>query len=74
MLDSYQLKSLDGVLEGMGIEEINVVRRTDGKLDIQPNNRSHIKLSDMDHNPLRHGYDRILRCIGFRWDKSLFNV
>uniref|UniRef100_A0A914UQ38 Uncharacterized protein n=1 Tax=Plectus sambesii TaxID=2011161 RepID=A0A914UQ38_9BILA len=74
VLDSYHLKSLDGILEGMSIEEVDIVRRTDGKLDLIPNKKSHISLEDMDHNPVRHGYDRILRCIGFQWDKSLFNA
>ncbi|KAK3091462.1 hypothetical protein FSP39_019980 [Pinctada imbricata] len=70
LLDTYQLKSLDGVLEA-GLEEIKIVKK---------NNKLHLLFKEDDADPadsldnfaLRDPYDKIIRCLGFKFDKSIF--
>ena len=84
LLDTYQLKSLDGVFE-TPIEKMQI-RRQNGKLYVIPasndySNDTGDQLStrggsfSMEHDnyALREPYDRIIRCLGFKFDESLFN-
>ena len=66
-MDTYQLKSLDGVVEGsfQGIR----FEKDKGKI--------HVRMRDgvqMDNFALRQSYDTLIRCLGFTFDDSLFNV
>lgn len=105
LLDTYQLKSLDGLVEG-GLEDIAIVRRARdvGKrrvekkknrkspvikeqfyltlselLDGRANNKSsNITAENLpgyhdDNFSLRQPYDRVIRCLGFRFNFSIFD-
>ena len=82
LLDTYQLKSLDGLLEA-SIEDAKVVKK-DGKLFIElddddreastyANPALKEGYDNFDNFALRDGYDKIIRCLGFRFNDSLFN-
>lgn len=62
------LKSLDGLLE-IDIHLAEVERNSEnGKLIFTSYNGQ-----KMDENsPVRDGYDRIIVCIGFKWNQSIF--
>uniref|UniRef100_A0A8C9TQG6 FAD-dependent oxidoreductase domain containing 2 n=1 Tax=Scleropages formosus TaxID=113540 RepID=A0A8C9TQG6_SCLFO len=73
LLDTYQLKSLDGLVEG-GLEEIAIVR-----YDSEERNKSSRRKNPMtlpgyhnDNFSLRQPYDRVIRCLGFRFNFSIF--
>uniref|UniRef100_A0A8B9H1D3 FAD-dependent oxidoreductase domain containing 2 n=1 Tax=Astyanax mexicanus TaxID=7994 RepID=A0A8B9H1D3_ASTMX len=107
LLDTYQLKSLDGLVEG-GLEDIAIVRRgqdggksrrTGGKkrtvksterkeqfyltlselLDNRNSNKSgNITAENLpgyhdDNFSLRQPYDRVIRCLGFRFNFSIYD-
>lgn len=104
LLDTYQLKSLDGLVEGR-LEDIAIVRRekdggkrrtakkrsqksTEGKeqlyltltelLDNNGNNISKVTGQNLpgyhtDNFSLRQPYDRVIRCLGFRFNFSIFD-
>ncbi|XP_041943611.1 FAD-dependent oxidoreductase domain-containing protein 2 [Alosa sapidissima] len=107
LLDTYQLKSLDGLVEG-GLEDIAIVRRERGNggrrsgerkkarakegqgrgqlyltlaelLDDSSRNRSaKVKAENLpgyhnDNFSLRQPYDRVIRCLGFRFNFSIFD-
>ena len=66
MLDTYQLKSLDGLLEG-NFNDIHF-HRVGKKIKV------HLKSGGgLDNFALREDYDRVIRCLGFAFDDSLFN-
>ena len=75
ILDTYQLKSLDGILEAP-IEEGRVVKRG-GKLYLElRDGRSFDSKTDadiFDNFALREPYDRIIRCLGWEFDDSIFS-
>ena len=69
LLDTYQLKSLDGVLEG-SIEEMQIVKEGESlRLDFIPNE----SFASIDNFAMRDPYDRVIGCLGFQFDDSLFN-
>ena len=70
ILDTYQLKSLDGVLEA-GIEEIKIVKRNN-KLYLQFKEDDSDPIYTLDNFALRDPYDKIIRCLGFKFDNSIF--
>ncbi|KAM4634461.1 FAD-dependent oxidoreductase domain-containing protein 2 [Polymixia lowei] len=107
LLDTYQLKSLDGLVEG-GLEDIAIVqqrederrrsgrtkrtRRPNGRekrgqmyltlavlLDNQEGkNSSRVTAANLpvyhnDNFSLRQPYDRVIRCLGFRFNFSIFD-
>eukprot|EP00079_Xenopus_tropicalis_P034645 XP_017948416.1 PREDICTED: FAD-dependent oxidoreductase domain-containing protein 2 isoform X1 [Xenopus tropicalis] len=88
LLDTYQLKSLDGLLEG-DLEDLALVRDGDGKLYVthkhylkksidntrnQTNSHSHGMPQDyMDNFAARDPYDRVIRCLGWKFDFSIFD-
>ncbi|KAL4240447.1 FAD-dependent oxidoreductase domain-containing protein 2 [Mactra antiquata] len=78
LLDTYQLKSLDGVLEA-SISEVRIVKTGNGKLILKineqgSNNDDERSEDDFDNFAMREPYDRIIRCLGFEFDSSIFNV
>lgn len=104
LLDTYQLKSLDGLVEG-GLEDIAIVhrRRIKRKTKKKTLERTSMKkkqlyltLSELldrrnanqgtnitaenlpgyhdDNFSLRQPYDRVIRCLGFRFNFSIFNM
>ena len=74
LLDTYQLKSLDGVLEAP-MEEVRIVKRGD-KLYLElydqgkPDEESDADL--FDNFALREPYDRVIRCLGWEFDDRIF--
>ncbi|XP_029446273.1 FAD-dependent oxidoreductase domain-containing protein 2 [Rhinatrema bivittatum] len=94
LLDTYQLKSLNGLLEG-NMEEMAIVRDEEGKLRItlkiyvamgghynstSPDNGSQqsakpiaLPQDEMDNFAARKPYDRIIRCLGWKFDFSIFD-
>ena len=88
VLDTYQLKSLDAVLE-VPVEKMRI-RRRNGKhfiyvdgLKLSYSDTSNVtddKSSTVGVTPvnydnfaLREPYDRIVRCLGFTFNESLFS-
>ncbi|KAK3705201.1 hypothetical protein QZH41_014001, partial [Actinostola sp. cb2023] len=81
ILDTYQLKSLDALLEAP-LEELAVIKK-DNKLyvDAFEGDGKHavtstkiVKNSDQPDNfAIREPYDRIIRCLGFQFDFSIFD-
>lgn len=82
ILDTYQLKSLDALLEAP-IEEIAVIKK-DGKLfvDAFDGSGENVVTTDLpisesgqapDNFAVREPYDRIIRCLGFKFDFSVFD-
>lgn len=71
LLDTYQLKSLDGVLEA-GLEEVKIVKQN-GKLYLQFKEDEEDPVFFLDNFALRDPYDKVIRCLGFTFDKSIFN-
>ncbi|XP_068434741.1 FAD-dependent oxidoreductase domain-containing protein 2 [Clinocottus analis] len=84
VIDTYQLKSLDGLLEG-SVEAVSITKVKDqgrrpgskkkGELYVQRrdpkaiNSESHAE----DNFSLRLPYDRVISCIGFRFNFSIFD-
>lgn len=79
VLDTYQLKSLDALLEAP-IEQLGIIKK-DGKLwvdaeDGSGDNVVHngIPNENMPDNfAVREPYDRIILCLGFKFDFSIFD-
>ncbi|XP_059476682.1 FAD-dependent oxidoreductase domain-containing protein 2-like [Neocloeon triangulifer] len=72
LLDTYQLKSLDGLLEadvgGMTLRKIG------GKFWVRFNSSLDMEMaSDADSFALRDGYDDVISCLGFKFDKTIFH-
>lgn len=85
LLDTYQLKSLDGLLEG-DLSDLALIRDDSGKLyvthkhylKINPASNATMKPSmllqdDMDNFAAREPYDRVIRCLGWKFDFSIFD-
>ncbi|KAM4722839.1 FAD-dependent oxidoreductase domain-containing protein 2 [Rhinophrynus dorsalis] len=88
LLDTYQLKSLDGLLEG-DLSDLALVRDGAGKLYVthkhylKKNTDSEINDTDtrptflpqdvLDNFAARDPYDRVIRCLGWRFDFSIFD-
>ncbi|KAK7074707.1 FAD-dependent oxidoreductase domain-containing protein 2, partial [Halocaridina rubra] len=86
LLDTYQLKSLDGLLEA-AVEDM-VLERRNGRIYIQfpwdSESLKHMNTrreergeevnteNDFDNFSLREGYDHVIRCLGFKFDFSIF--
>jgi len=73
-IDTYQLKSLDGQLEA-DLNSVMFVKRKD-KIYIMVRNdddTGNITLQPVDL-ATRQGYDKILRCTGFKFDRSIFQA
>lgn len=70
LLDNYQLKSLDGILEAP-IEEVQIVKRGK-KLYLDLSNLAESEGEIFDNFAMREPYDRIIRALGFEFDDSLF--
>lgn len=71
LLDTYQLKSLDGLLEA-SINEVQLIKMGD-KFMVAPL----IEMEDddpltSDNFAIREPYDVVIRCLGFTFDSSIF--
>ncbi|XP_077980798.1 FAD-dependent oxidoreductase domain-containing protein 2-like isoform X2 [Glandiceps talaboti] len=79
LLDTYQLKSLDGIMEAP-VEEIKLVKR-DNKIlvdiwdeySISNESESLSSSEPIDNFAAREPYDTVIRCLGFKFDFSLFD-
>lgn len=71
-IDTYQLKSLDGQLEG----DLNhiIFSKRNGKIYIRfkDEGANENEEPNPDNIATREGYDRVLRCTGFKFDRSIF--
>ncbi|CAB3382387.1 Hypothetical predicted protein [Cloeon dipterum] len=73
LLDTYQLKSLDGLLEA-DVRGMTLRRSRGGKLRVRFNSSLDLELaSDADSFALRDAYDRVIACLGFKFDDSIFH-
>lgn len=75
LLDTYQLKSLDAVLEAP-LELIQIVKdekkfRVRTALDHKTADNDSLS-SGFDNFAMREPYDRVIRCLGFKFNGSLF--
>lgn len=81
-MDTYQLKSLDGLLEG-DLEDLVLIKDKKGKLHItlrfylENHNSSDESVTlpqdELDNFATRAPYDRAIRCLGWEFDFSIFN-
>jgi thioredoxin reductase len=77
LLDTYQLKSLDGVLEAP-MEEAAIVKQPDGTFKVQlahedEGQDSVTEEADLyDNFALRDPYHIVIRCLGWKFDDSIF--
>ena len=65
LLDTYQLKSLDGVAEG-NLRTAEFIRQNDGRVKVVAPSLQE------DNFPMRDSYDIVIRCLGFKFDDSIF--
>ncbi|XP_006156574.1 FAD-dependent oxidoreductase domain-containing protein 2 [Tupaia chinensis] len=84
LLDTYQLKSLDGLLES-DLADLAILKDREGKFHItlkyfleeDNTNQSADSISlpqdDNDNFAMRVAYDRVIRCLGWNFDFSIFN-
>ncbi|KAM4650535.1 FAD-dependent oxidoreductase domain-containing protein 2 [Discoglossus pictus] len=83
LLDTYQLKSLDGLLEG-DLSDLVLIQDETGKLYVshkhylqKDTNRtdalSALPQDDLDNFAAREPYDRVIRCLGWKFDFSIFD-
>lgn len=83
LLDTYQLKSLDGLLES-DLEYLALVKDSKGKFHVTlkfllENNSSQsadsipLPEDDNDNFAMRVAYDRVIRCLGWTFDFSIFD-
>ncbi|XP_070580581.1 FAD-dependent oxidoreductase domain-containing protein 2-like [Ptychodera flava] len=78
LLDTYQLKSLDGIMEAP-VEEMKLVKK-DNKfwVDIfevysDNGNETNVGSEPIDNFAAREPYDVVIRCLGFKFDFSIFD-
>ncbi|XP_069087281.1 FAD-dependent oxidoreductase domain-containing protein 2 [Pleurodeles waltl] len=77
LLDTYQLKSLDGLLEG-DLENLALVRDTTGRLHVShkrylERDPQAFPQDELDNFAAREAYDRVIRCLGWDFDFSIFD-
>ncbi|XP_029943197.1 FAD-dependent oxidoreductase domain-containing protein 2-like isoform X3 [Salarias fasciatus] len=97
LIDTYQLKSLDGLVESR-LEKIVIARKKDNgasrsggkrkekteqlyltlKKYVNVKNSSDVTREELpshhiDNFPMRKPYDRVIRCLGFRFNFSIFD-
>ncbi|XP_006865345.1 PREDICTED: FAD-dependent oxidoreductase domain-containing protein 2 [Chrysochloris asiatica] len=82
LLDTYQLKSLDGLLES-ALEDLAIVKDQQGKLHVtlkflleeakQRAQAVQLPEDDNDNFALRVAYDRVISCLGWNFNFSIFN-
>eukprot|EP00731_Ephydatia_muelleri_P029142 Em0020g786a len=77
LVDTYQLKSLDGQFEGslghVGEDSsVCIQKQGDGKFYLV-HNSTFKEIRDLEDPMLRHPYDVIIRCLGFKFDFGPFN-
>ncbi|XP_063459505.1 FAD-dependent oxidoreductase domain-containing protein 2 isoform X3 [Pan paniscus] len=84
LLDTYQLKSLDGLLES-DLMDLAILKDSKGKFHVTPKffleeastNQSADSITlpqdDNDNFAMRVPYDRVIRCLGWNFDFSIFN-
>ncbi|KAL8620878.1 hypothetical protein ACOMHN_047049 [Nucella lapillus] len=72
LLDTYQLKSLDGLLEA-GLSEV-MIQKVGDKLMILPktDGDEEENVFEADNFAMREPYDTIIRCLGFTFDTNIF--
>lgn len=73
ILDTFQLKSLDGFLECGNIEDYMIVRKKDGLYLTDADEEAAKIWGQFENDPLQKPYDQIIRCLGFRFDTSIFS-
>ncbi|OWK03990.1 FOXRED2, partial [Cervus elaphus hippelaphus] len=82
LLDTYQLKSLDGLLES-DLTDLAIVKDHQGKFHItlklfmeagnQSSDAIPLPQDDNDNFAMRVAYDRVIRCLGWKFDFSIFS-
>nr|KAG5709729.1 hypothetical protein BaRGS_027754 [Batillaria attramentaria] len=71
LLDTYQLKSLDGLLEGK-IGEISLKKVGDKYMVFADHDDEGSDIFVLDNFAMREPYDKVIRCLGFTFDDSVF--
>uniref|UniRef100_A0A5F9CYM9 FAD-dependent oxidoreductase domain-containing protein 2 n=1 Tax=Oryctolagus cuniculus TaxID=9986 RepID=A0A5F9CYM9_RABIT len=84
LLDTYQLKSLDGLLES-DLTDLAILKDREGKFHVtlkffveeagtnQSADAVTLPQDDSDNFAMRVAYDRVIRCLGWNFDFSIFN-
>ncbi|EDV20875.1 uncharacterized protein TRIADDRAFT_31022 [Trichoplax adhaerens] len=71
IVDSYQLKSLDGIVEGP-LENFGILKRKKGLISIALRGTKDELFLVNDMTGTRKGYHHVIRCLGFEYDRSIF--
>ena len=78
LLDTYQLKSLDAVLEAP-VEEMILNRTANNRLALNVRERpsgdeesDDADAEEFDNFAMRDEYDKVIVCLGFKFDDSIF--
>ncbi|XP_012331776.3 FAD-dependent oxidoreductase domain-containing protein 2 [Aotus nancymaae] len=84
LLDTYQLKSLDGLLES-DLTDLAILKDSKGKFHVtlkffleeagtnQSTDSITLPQDNNDNFAMRVPYDRVIRCLGWNFDFSIFN-
>lgn len=66
ILDTYQLKSLDGLMD-LDLNLIELLKIDDKYYLAKRNDGNILEINS------RIGYDKVIRCLGFKFDYSIFD-
>lgn len=64
------LQNVEGFFE-IDVENIEFAKRSNGKIRVITRGRPEDQ--DADRHLLPEGYDRVILCLGFEWDDSIFD-
>lgn len=68
LLDTYQLKSLDALVEVDLVQHELHRRIEDGRIELR-----RTKIDHVQERQQAVGYDHVIRCLGFKFDDSLWH-
>ncbi|XP_076458503.1 FAD-dependent oxidoreductase domain-containing protein 2-like [Babylonia areolata] len=71
LLDTYQLKSLDGILAGQDTSRLEI-RQEGDKVTVRIRPDQGQDQDAKDNSAFREPYDKVIRCLGFVFDTSIF--
>ena len=71
LLDTYQLKSLDGLLELDLVEHELYRRPSDGRIQLQA--KESAAMGSVHERQESAVYDKVIRCLGFKFDSSIWH-
>ena len=64
---------MDGFLEYRNIEDYKIVKKIDGLYLTDEDDQAAEIWGEFENDPLQRPYDQIIRCLGFRFDSSIYS-